>query len=108
MNAADIVNVLEKTYTCGYYFYSSYSNYYCCRSCSFDEKKGNNEQQNTNNVSIEATENPENVIPTVEPVQTNTLNIPPATEENDLLQIVKNSVQEKHCYLTFDDSLQKI
>ena len=26
-------------------------------------KKGNNEQQNTNNVSIEATENPENVVP---------------------------------------------
>ena len=38
-----------------------------------------------------------------EPVQTNTLNIPPATEENDLLQIVKDSVQEKRCYLTFDD-----
>ena len=66
-------------------------------------KKGNNEQQNTNNVSVEATENPENVVPTVEPVQTNTLNIPPATEENDLLQIVKDSVQEKRCYLTFDD-----
>lgn len=66
-------------------------------------KKGNNEQQNTNNVSIEATENPENVVPTVEPVQTSTLNIPPATEENDLLQIVKDSVQEKRCYLTFDD-----
>ena len=42
-------------------------------------KKGNNEQQNTNNVSIETTENPENVVPTVEPVQTSTLNIPPAT-----------------------------
>ena len=66
-------------------------------------KKGNNEQQNTNNVSIEATENPENVVPTVEPAQTSTLNIPPATEENDLLQIVKDSVQEKRCYLTFDD-----
>ncbi len=66
-------------------------------------KKGNNEQQNTNNVSVEATENPENVVPTVEPVQTSTLNIPPATEENDLLQIVKDSVQEKRCYLTFDD-----
>ena len=52
-------------------------------------KKGNNKQQNTNNVSIETTENPENVVPTVEPVQTSTLNIPPATEENDLLQIVK-------------------
>ena len=66
-------------------------------------KKGNNEQQNTNNVSIETTENPENVVPTVEPVQTSTLNIPPATEESNLLQIVEDSVQEKRCYLTFDD-----
>ena len=72
-------------------------------SVAVSMKKGNNEQQNTNNVSIEATENPENVVPTVEPVQTSTLNIPPATEENDLLQIVKDSVQEKRCYLTFDD-----
>ena len=55
-------------------------------SVAVSMKKGNNEQQNTNNVSIEATENPENVVPTVEPVQTSTLNIPPATEENDLLQ----------------------
>ena len=32
--------VLEKkTYPCGYYFYSSYSNHYCCRSCRFDEKR---------------------------------------------------------------------
>ena len=74
----------------------------------FRWKKGNNEQQNTNNVSIETTENPENVVPTVEPVQTSTLNIPPATEENDLLQIVKDSVQEKRCYLTFDDGPTEI
>ena len=50
-------------------------------SVAVSMKKGNNEQQNTNNVSIEATE----------------------TEVYDLLQIVKDSVQEKRCYLTFDD-----
>lgn len=70
-------------------------------ACSM--KKGDSEQSNTNDVTIETTDNPENIIPTVEPVQTNTLNIPPATEESDLLQIVEDSVQEKRCYLTFDD-----
>lgn len=70
-------------------------------ACSM--KKGGSEQSNANDVTIESTDNPENVVPTVEPVQTNTSNIPPATEESDLLQIVKDSVQEKRCYLTFDD-----
>lgn len=70
-------------------------------ACSM--KNGGSEQSNANDVTIESTDNPENVVPTVEPVQTNTSNIPPATEESDLLQIVKDSVQEKRCYLTFDD-----
>ena len=70
-------------------------------------KKGNNEQQNTNNVSVEATENPENVVPTVEPVQTNTLNIPPATEENDRFKSLK--IQQKKALLSLlsDDGPQK-
>lgn len=39
---------------------------------------------------------------TPEPLQ-NTSNIPPASEENDLLTIIAKSGQKNRCYLTFDD-----
>ena len=42
------------------------------------------------------------VIPTVAPA-TSLLSIPPASEENDLMQIIRDSGEEKYCYLTFDD-----
>lgn len=44
----------------------------------------------------------EATVPTVEPVQ-QAMSIPAAAEENDLLTILRNSGQTKHCYLTFDD-----
>ncbi len=44
----------------------------------------------------------EATVPTVEPVQ-QTMSMPAAAEENDLLTILRNSGQTKHCYLTFDD-----
>lgn len=43
----------------------------------------------------------ESAEPTVTPEPVNT--IPPASEENDLLNILKASGQKKKCYLTFDD-----
>lgn len=49
-----------------------------------------------NNDEVAATVEPS---PTPEPVNT----IPPASEENDLLNILKESGQTKKCYLTFDD-----
>lgn len=67
-------------------------------------KKGNNEEQLPADGTITETMQPsESTIPTVAPVQTNTLSIPPASEENDLLQIIADSGQTKRCYLTFDD-----
>lgn len=51
----------------------------------------------------EITETQEPEIATPEPVVSPISNIPPASEENDLMQIVNDSQQEKRCYLTFDD-----
>lgn len=41
------------------------------------------------------------------PRNTQILNLPPASEENNLLQIIADSGQSKRCYLTFDDGPTK-
>ncbi len=41
--------------------------------------------------------------PTQPPVTTVSSNIPPASEENDLIEIIADANQTKRCYLTFDD-----
>lgn len=64
---------------------------------------GNNEQTSDLTAQNEATQAPEDVVPTVEPSVAPALNIPAPSEEADLLEIVESSVQEKRCYLTFDD-----
>ena len=71
-------------------------------------KKGNNEQQNTNNVSIETTENPENVVPTVEPVQTSTLNIPPQRKKTTCFKSLKIQYRKSVVILHLMTVLQKI
>ncbi|MBQ8301228.1 MAG: polysaccharide deacetylase [Clostridia bacterium] len=65
----------------------------------------NNNTENTpeNDVSIETTMPPE-IVPTFTPVASN---IPSPSENNDLMDIVNNSVQSKRCYLTFDDGPTK-
>lgn len=40
--------------------------------------------------------------PTAAPI-VNPMSIPPASENNDLMDIIEDSGQEKRCYLTFDD-----
>ena len=56
---------------------------------------------------IEATAAPDSSAapaePTPLPANTASLNIPPASEENDLIQIIADANQTKRCYLTFDD-----
>lgn len=42
-------------------------------------------------------------VPTAPPVPENSSNIPSPAEENNLLQIIADSGESKHCYLTFDD-----
>ena len=71
-------------------------------------KKGNNEQQNTNNVSIETTENPENVVPTVEPVQTSTLNILPQRKKTTCFKSLKIQYRKSVVILHLMTVLQKI
>ncbi len=65
----------------------------------------NNNSENTpeNNASIETTMTPE-VVPTFAPVVSN---IPLPSENNNLMDIINNSVQAKRCYLTFDDGPTK-
>ncbi|MCC8161357.1 MAG: polysaccharide deacetylase [Oscillospiraceae bacterium] len=61
----------------------------------------NNGNQSLGGDAAEATLSPEELIPTAIP--TSTLAIPSAAEENNLLQIIADAGQTKHCYLTFDD-----
>lgn len=65
----------------------------------------NGEQGGGDNVSIDTTAAPEetSAVPTIIPVNASSPNIPPASEENNLLQIIADSGQTKRCYLTFDD-----
>lgn len=72
-------------------------------SVAVSMKNGKNEQPLGLTDQTEATQSPDNVVPTTEPTTAPALNIPSPSEETDLLQIVKNSVDEKRCYLTFDD-----
>lgn len=44
----------------------------------------------------------EGTVPTAIPVSAR-LGIPSASEQNDLMQIIRDSGEEKYCYLTFDD-----
>lgn len=66
--------------------------------------KGDENQQATPDTDTTAvtTEPIDAAVPTVAP-QAMTSNIPPASQENDLLQIIADSGQTKRCYLTFDD-----
>lgn len=65
----------------------------------------NGEQGEGDNVSIKTTASPEGdaAVPTIAPVNASSPNIPPASQENNLLQIIADSGQTKRCYLTFDD-----
>lgn len=64
--------------------------------------KKSDEQTNVDSMSIQATASPEMSVPTIAPIQTS-MSIPPASQENNLLQIIADSGQTKRCYLTFDD-----
>ncbi|MGN0106917.1 MAG: polysaccharide deacetylase family protein [Hominilimicola sp.] len=64
-------------------------------------KKRNEPVQTADTVQTETTALPEEAVPTAAP--TPALSIPAASEKNDLLEIIKESGQEKRCYLTFDD-----
>lgn len=65
----------------------------------------NGEQNEGDNASIETTAAPDgaSAVPTIAPVNASSPNIPPASQENNLLQIIADSGQTKRCYLTFDD-----
>lgn len=72
-----------------------------CVSFSTHSKK--NEQSSSQDIALtEVTQPPEEqIIPTVPPTANS--GIPSASDENDLLQILGESGQTKHVYLTFDD-----
>lgn len=61
----------------------------------------NNEQENNANEAVTLSAEPSAPpVPTPEP---KTLNLPAATEENNLMNIIEKSSAKKYCYLTFDD-----
>lgn len=63
---------------------------------------GNDENSGADTQTIANTVEPDTAaIPTVAPLSPGS--IPPASEQNDLLEIMRNSGQTKRCYLTFDD-----
>ena len=75
-----------------------------CVVLSMCKKKDDSVSLGGDNGVITETQMPEsNTVPTIMPVSAPVSNIPPATEENDLMKIIKNSGETKHCYLTFDD-----
>lgn len=69
-------------------------------------KKHDNPDSPVNNSVTEATPAPQ-TSPSSEPAQQNAYSIPPASEQNDLLEIIDKSGQDKRCYLTFDDGPTK-
>lgn len=74
-----------------------------CIAISTCSKKNDDLAVSQNGETTEQTLPPaESAIPTALPAA-NALNIPPATEQNDLMQIIRDSGEEKYCYLTFDD-----
>lgn len=69
---------------------------------------------NTDNPPLDENHATEDVQSTDTPLEsselsksTQILNLPPASEENNLLQIIADSGQSKRCYLTFDDGPTK-
>lgn len=62
---------------------------------------GNNGQENSASEAVTLTTEPSSLpVATAEPKK---LDIPSATEENNLMNIIENSSAKKYCYLTFDD-----
>ncbi|MBQ2664037.1 MAG: polysaccharide deacetylase [Clostridia bacterium] len=61
----------------------------------------NNNTENTANEAVTLTTEP-SIVPTVT-AEPKKLDIPAATEENNLMNIIENSSAKKYCYLTFDD-----
>lgn len=79
-----------------------------CVAVQTFKKDDGSQQAQPDDTSIETTLNPDDTtIPTVAPVIAQTSNIPPASEEINLLQIIADAGQTKHCYLTFDDGPTK-
>ena len=73
--------------------------------CAAISSNNSENVKNINNEELQSTE----PIPVSTPEARNTkiLNLPPASEENDLLKIIAKSGQSKRCYLTFDDGPTK-
>ncbi len=69
-----------------------------CAAVSTCSKNNDTDENLAGNMPVETAE-----VPTPPPAEIKTSNIPPASEENNLLQIIADSGESKHCYLTFDD-----
>lgn len=77
-----------------------------CVAFSTCKKKSTPDTPAGNGVT-EVTAEPAKAPPTALPQQSSASGIPPASEQNDLLEIINDSGQDKRCYLTFDDGPTK-
>lgn len=74
-----------------------------CIAISTCSKKNDDVAVSQNGETVTETLPPaEKTVPTAIPAA-NAPNIPSASEQNDLMQIIRDSGEEKYCYLTFDD-----